>query len=130
MSLSLDEYQATDAIGLAERAKKRDVAPSEVVECALTFASTYKPTLNVIIHSMEEEAWASLATLPDGPLKGVPFVIKDLATHRRGQPTGTQQAVQWIRRTSRQSHHAALSWGWPCKSRKDEHPRNGDVLHH
>ncbi|MGH2362402.1 MAG: amidase [bacterium] len=85
--LSVSEYRAKDAVGLAELMKKREVSPAEVLEAALALVSSCNPGLNAIVHLMEGDARRAIGDLPAGPLRGVPFLLKDLGTHCRGHPT-------------------------------------------
>jgi len=45
------------------------------------------PQLNAVIHERFERARADAAgDLPDGPFRGVPFLLKDLSAHQAGEP--------------------------------------------
>ena len=81
------EYGQYDALGLAELVRAREVSPLELVEEAIRRIETVNPLINCVIHRMYEHA-RSLATgeLPDGPFRGVPFLLKDLLASYRGQP--------------------------------------------
>jgi len=74
------EYAAHDALGLAELIDRREVSASEVVEAAIQVIEERNPALNAVIHESFERARGEAAgTLPDGPFRGVPFLLKDLA---------------------------------------------------
>ncbi len=82
---SLDDYEAFDAIGLAELVARREVSPAELLEAAISRVEALNPKLNAVVTPLYEEAWASLeAGLPAGPLRGVPFLLKDLGVHYAG----------------------------------------------
>src|ERR1700761_8530621 len=86
--MSFDAYQAHDAVGLAELVAKRDVSPTELLDAALARAEEVNPAINAIVRPLEAEARAAIAAgLPEGPLAGVPFLIKDISAHMKGVPT-------------------------------------------
>ena len=59
----------------------------ELVEAAIERCERVNPELNAIIHELYDEGGAAAAdSLPDGPLKGVPFLLKDLGAAFAGQP--------------------------------------------
>jgi len=83
-----DEYIEHDATSLAALVRKREVTPAELVERALAQIETHNPRVNAVIRRMGEEARAAVVKgLPDGPLHGVPFLLKDLGAHYGGVPT-------------------------------------------
>ena len=63
------------------------------------------PEINAIIHDLSDEARAAAAgDLPDGPFKGVPFLLKDLGAAFAGQPLHMgMQAAQGRRTSARRS---------------------------
>jgi amidase len=81
------EYGRYDALGLAELVRTGQLAPAELLEEALARTAQVNPKINAVIHLMEGRAREALATgLPDGPFRGVPFLIKDLITGYAGEP--------------------------------------------
>ena len=86
--MHFDEYRKHDALGLAELVKRGETTAEELLECALEASQRLNPKLNAIVIDMAEEARRSAsASLPEGPFKGVPFLIKDLHLHVNGVPT-------------------------------------------
>jgi amidase len=76
---SFSEYDKYDGLGLAELVRKKEIKPSELVEEAISRIEKLNPQLNAVIHKMYELARkAADGDLPDGPFKGVPFLIKDI----------------------------------------------------
>ena len=74
-----DEYQSLDALALAERVRSGDVKPTELLEIAIERSEALHSTINAIVIPMYEEARRVAHTgPPDGPLRGVPFLLKDL----------------------------------------------------
>jgi amidase/6-aminohexanoate-cyclic-dimer hydrolase len=80
-----DEYASHDALGLAALVARGEVQPLELLEAALARAEATNPTLNAIVIPMEDEARRAIeAGLPDGLLRGVPYLLKDLGTAYAG----------------------------------------------
>jgi amidase len=83
-----DEYIEHDATALAALVRKGEVTPAELVERAIAQIETHNPRVNAVIRRMSEEARAAVARdLPQGPLRGVPFLLKDLGADFTGVPT-------------------------------------------
>jgi amidase len=83
-----EEYESYDAIGLAALARRGDVTPKELLEAAITRVEARNPTLNAMVMPMYEEARARIDEgLPEGPLTGVPFFLKDHGLLYKGFPT-------------------------------------------
>jgi amidase len=82
------EYLEHDATALAALVRAGEVTPAELVERAIAQIETHNPRVNAVIHRMFEQARAAVAQgLPDGPLRGVPFLLKDLVADHAGVPT-------------------------------------------
>jgi amidase len=85
--MRLPEYDRLDATALAALVRARDVTPAELVEAALERADARNPALNAIVHRLDARARAAAAApLPDGPFRGVPFLVKDLSASVAGAP--------------------------------------------
>jgi amidase len=68
-----------DAIGVAAAIGAGTVSAREVVEHALRLIDERNALVNAVAETRSEAALAEVdAGLPDGPLTGVPFVVKDL----------------------------------------------------
>ena len=81
------EYGEFDALGLAELVRQGRVSPAELLDEALARTAAVNPKINAIIHLMEGRARAAIAAgLPEGPFRGVPFLVKDLMTAVEGEP--------------------------------------------
>jgi amidase/6-aminohexanoate-cyclic-dimer hydrolase len=75
----VNEYESYDALGLAELIRKGEAKPSEILEAAIARLEERNPKLNAVVIPMIEEAReAAAGDLPDGPFRGVPFLLKDL----------------------------------------------------
>jgi amidase len=81
------EYGDYDAVGLAGLVHSGQVSPTELLDEALARTAALNPSINAVIHLMEPRARAAIAEgLPDGPFRGVPFLVKDLMTAFAGEP--------------------------------------------
>ena len=86
--LTFDEYRSHGAIGLARRIARGDTTPAELLETAIARAQAVNPRLNAISQRHHELAREAIRTgLPDGPFKGVPFLLKDLSMQLAGTET-------------------------------------------
>jgi amidase len=75
----IDEYEGQDALGLAAWVRAGEVSPQELLEAAVARVEELDPALNaVVIRAFEEGRKAIESGLPDGPLRGVPWLLKDL----------------------------------------------------
>ena len=76
-----------DATAQAELVRTKEVTPTELVADAIARMETLNPQLNAIIHELYDRARAEAAgALPDGPFRGVPFLLKDLGAELAGTP--------------------------------------------
>lgn len=83
-----DRWSNQDATAQAEAVRSGEVKPIELVDAAIARSEAINPTLNAVIHEHFERARdEAQCELPDGPFRGVPFLLKDLAGgHRAGDP--------------------------------------------
>jgi amidase len=59
----------------------------ELVDGAIARITALNPTLNAVIHELFDRArTAAAGELPDGPFRGVPFLLKDLGAELAGTP--------------------------------------------
>jgi amidase len=83
----VDDYSDYDGLGLAELVRKREVTPSELAEAAIERIERHNATLNAVVYKGYDDARArAKGELPDGPFRGVPFLIKDLGMPVAGWP--------------------------------------------
>lgn len=87
MSLPLPEYDDLDATTLAGHIAAGDFTPSEALEAAIARIEARNAPLNAVVTPLYERARARLSALPDGPLRGVPFLVKDLVLQLEGTLT-------------------------------------------
>ncbi len=82
-----DETAFLDATAQAELVRSGQASPTELVDAAIGRIQALNPELNAVIHERFERARAEAAgELPDGPLRGVPMVVKDLDGFTAGDP--------------------------------------------
>ncbi len=83
--MKFEEYRKLDAVAMAELIKKNEVTSSELLEAAITRTEEVNGPINAVILKLYEDARnTSKSRLPDGPLSGVPFLIKDLDVQMKG----------------------------------------------
>ena len=88
MALSLSEYGDHDGLALGMLVRSGEVTATELMEAALTAIERLNPQLNAVTYMMRMEADAMIAAgLPDGPYRGVPFLLKDLSPTVATVPT-------------------------------------------
>jgi len=74
-----------DATAQADLVRRGEVQPSELIEAAISRIEAENG--NSVIHPLYDKARASAAgKLPDGPFRGVPFLVKDAVCHTAGDP--------------------------------------------
>jgi amidase/6-aminohexanoate-cyclic-dimer hydrolase len=77
--MAFAEYDQHDGLALAELVSKKEVSPDELLDEAIARTEKLNPKLNAIVFKHYDEARAQIKKgLPDGPFKGVPFLLKDL----------------------------------------------------
>ena len=71
----------TDAVGQASLVERGEVTALELVEAAVARARRFNPQINAIVGETYDAALSRARgdKLPSGPLRGVPFAIKDMA---------------------------------------------------
>jgi amidase len=75
----MTDLLAHDATALAALVASKDITPTELLDIALAATARRNPALNAVVHIQEAVARTAIAKgLPDGPFKGVPFLLKDL----------------------------------------------------
>jgi amidase len=85
--MRFDEYRKHDATALAGLIAKREVSAEDVLEIAIARAEEVNPAINAIVHKQYDKVRKAVAAGPtQGPLAGVPYLIKDLAFLEAGEP--------------------------------------------
>ena len=82
-----DELSRMDATAQADLVRSGEASPAELVDAAIAAIEKLNPELNAVIHPLFDRARAEAAgPLPEGPFRGVPFLLKDLAAELDGTP--------------------------------------------
>jgi amidase len=84
MAANPTELAEFDALGLADLIRRKVVAPIEVVDEAIARIERLNPTINAVVTTTFEEARRVALTGTDGPLAGVPFLLKDAGAESAG----------------------------------------------
>lgn len=82
-------YHELDAVALADLVRRREVSPAELLQVALDRVAATQDDFNYVTALFPDRARERLTQpLPDGPLAGVPFLVKDLGMDVAGQLSG------------------------------------------
>jgi Asp-tRNA(Asn)/Glu-tRNA(Gln) amidotransferase A subunit family amidase len=80
------EYERHDGLGLAELVRTRQVTPEELLETAIDRVERRNGAVNAVVQRMYDYGKKAIAVgLPDGPFRGVPFLLKDLGGWLAGE---------------------------------------------
>jgi len=83
----MTDLMRLDALAQAELVQSGEVSPLELVDAAIAKIEKLNPILNAVVTPMFDTAReVAKSPLPDGPLKGVPFLLKDLLAEYAGAP--------------------------------------------
>ena len=85
---SVTDMTWLDATAQADLVRRGEVSPKDLVEAAITRIEAVNPRLDAVIRTRFDQARAEAAgTLPDGPFRGVPILLKDLGCFVAGEVT-------------------------------------------
>jgi amidase len=86
-NVSQDELASLDATAQADLVRSGQASALELVDAAIARIERGNGALNAVIHQRFERAREEArGTLPDGPFRGVPFLLKDLDGFSAGDP--------------------------------------------
>ena len=87
--MNLKEYSRYDATGLAELVRRGEVSPQELAATAGRAIDKVNPKLNALVTVYDDRIeQLDEKTLPSGPFRGVPFLMKSVAGDEKGRPKG------------------------------------------
>ena len=82
------DYENHDAVGLAALVAQGETTPEELLEAAIERVEARNGAVNAVTNRLYDYGRQAVADgLPDGPLKGVPYLLKDLGASLAGCPT-------------------------------------------
>jgi len=83
-----DNLSTLDATAQAALVRRGEASPLELVDAAITRIERLNPQLNAVITRLFDKARAQARSgnAPDGPFRGVPFLLKDIGAHSGGDP--------------------------------------------
>lgn len=108
------EYAAHDALELARRIRAREVSAAEVLEACIERIEHLNPRFNAVIDRLYDRARSQVtAGLPEGPLAGVPILLKDLLAMLAGTPmrSGSRLYGDWAPAESSEEVRRYLAGG-------------------
>jgi len=89
-----DDFAYLDATAQAELVRSKEVKPVELVEAAIERVERLNPDLNAVITPLFDQAReAAGGKIPDGPFRGVPFLMKDIGAYYAGAPMAMGAAL-------------------------------------
>jgi len=75
------DYENYDALGLAELVRRKQITPEALLEAAIERVEARNPAVNAVTMKLYDHGRAAIAQgLPDGPFRGVPYLMKDLTS--------------------------------------------------
>ena len=82
------DYEDHDAVGLAGLVASGETTPDELLDAAVERVEARNGAVNAVTNRLYDYGRQAIAEgLPDGPLKGVPYLLKDLSASLAGCPT-------------------------------------------
>lgn len=86
--MKFEDYVRHDAVGLATLVREGEVSPAELLDVAIARTEQVNGDLNAVVLKHYDLARRAVAAgLPNGPLRGVPFLLKDLFVDLEGTAT-------------------------------------------
>ena len=75
------EYEQYDALGLADLVQRGEITADELLDAAIERVEARNPAINAVTMKLYDHGRKAIADgLPDGPFRGVPFLMKDLTS--------------------------------------------------
>ena len=83
-----NEFADLDAVALSAAIKRGDVTAAEAIEAAISLIEKLNPTLNAVVMTNFDNARRRAAEeLPETPISGAPFLLKDVNQFSHDMPT-------------------------------------------
>lgn len=93
------DFHLHDGLGVAELIRQKEISPRDAVLAAISRIEAVNPRLNAVVHRMFDRALKEAdGPIPEGPFRGVPFVLKDLLSWYAGEPitNGSRLFRGWV----------------------------------
>ncbi|MES2938611.1 MAG: amidase [Pseudomonadota bacterium] len=84
--IPLADYARHDATALARLLRQGEVSAAELAQAARAAVELLNPRLNAVVGPLAQDGDAACVHDANGPLAGVPFLVKDLVLRARGLP--------------------------------------------
>jgi len=79
------DYEQYDALGLADLVRRGKVTPGELLEAAIERVEARNTAVNAVVMKLYDYGRKAIVDgLPDGPFRGVPYLMKDLTASVAG----------------------------------------------
>jgi len=86
--MNFSDYADLDAVGLSAAIKNGNLSKEEVTEKAIEVSQRLNPELNAVVMTNHESAReAARGEMPDSPIAGAPFLLKDVNQFSHDMPT-------------------------------------------
>ena len=86
--MNFSDYAELDAVGISTAIRKGEVSSQEVTDKAIEVAELMNPDLNALVLTNYDNARSFAAgKLPETPVSGVPFYLKDVNQFSHDMPT-------------------------------------------
>ncbi|MDG1844972.1 MAG: amidase [Acidimicrobiales bacterium] len=87
MDINDHELSKLDSVDLATMIRDGEISPTEAVQASIDRIEALDGQLNAVVTRRFERALQDAAAeIPDGPFRGVPFLLKDLRTSSANEP--------------------------------------------
>jgi amidase len=107
--MNQEEWSQLDGVALADLVRRRQVTAQELVEAAIQRVEALNPRIGAVVHPTFERARQEAAAVSgDGPLAGVPFLLKDAGGEQAGEPC-TQGMAALAKAGARASEDSAIT---------------------
>ena len=126
------DYEAYDALGLADLVRRRKVTPTELLDAAIERVEARNPTINAVVMPLYDYARKAITDgLPDGPFRGVPYLLKDLTASLAGvrMMRGSRFFADTPPAAADSEHVARLKRAGPGHLRAHQHVRARPLAH-
>lgn len=121
-----DLYRRADAVELRGLMGKGEITPAEVVEAGIRAVEDLNPALNAVILKLYDIGRAAATAPGDGPLKGIPFLLKELASGWGGvQANNTSRFLKDVKAPGDSVVVGRMKAAGLCLIGKTNAPENG-----